>query len=78
MNAHAERFHRTMQEEMIGDQEESLFQDLGRFNHALCHHLNWYNSVRPHASLGQRPPMAALDEADGETCNMSWVHTVFE
>ena len=47
MNAHCERFNRTIQEEFVDYHEELLFYDLPAFNDRLLHWLTWYNLERP-------------------------------
>ncbi len=52
MNAHCERFNRTVQEECIDYHHDLLFlDDLTDFNLELLRYLSWYNLERPHFSL---------------------------
>jgi transposase InsO family protein len=52
MNAHCERFNRTIQEEFIDYHYDLLFlDDPSEFNLALLPWLSWYNLERPHFSL---------------------------
>jgi transposase InsO family protein len=52
MNAHCERFNRTVQEECIDYHYDLLFlDDLTEFNLHLLSWLSWYNLERPHFSL---------------------------
>jgi len=44
MNAHTERFHRTIQESFVDDHEELLFTDLALFNRKLADWLVFYNA----------------------------------
>ena len=63
MNAHAERFNRTVQEEFLDYHEDLLWGDeanLAALNRKLAEWLLWYNGERPHEALGQRTPIAAL------------------
>ena len=63
MNAHAERFNRTVQEEFLDYHEDLLWGDeanLALLNRKLGEWLLWYNGERPHEALGQRTPIAAL------------------
>jgi len=53
MNAHVERFNRTIQESFVNYHEELLFTDLARFNQKLANWLLFYNTQRPHHRLGQ-------------------------
>jgi hypothetical protein len=58
MNAHAERFHRTIQESFVDDHEEWLFTDLALFNRKLADWLVFYNASAsaPH----RRPAFPAI------------------
>ena len=56
MNAHAERFNRTLQEEYIDYHEDELL-DPEQFNVGLMQHLLWHNTQRPHWSLKMKPPV---------------------
>ena len=63
MNAHAEPFNRTVQEEFLDYHEDLLWGDeanLAALNRKLAEWLLWYNGERPHETLGQRTPIAAL------------------
>ncbi len=52
MNAHAERFNRTVQEEFVQFEEDLLFTDVPLFNEKCLEWLLLYNTERPHHSLG--------------------------
>ena len=57
MNAHCERFNRTVQEECIDYHYDLLFlDDLTDFNLELLRYLAWYNLERPHFSLTEPVP----------------------
>jgi transposase InsO family protein len=57
MNAHCERFNRTVQEEFIDYHHDLLFlDDFTDFNLELLRWLSWYNLERPHFSLTQPVP----------------------
>jgi len=73
MNAHAERFNRTLQEEFIEFHKELLFEDINAFNDKLLDYLIWFNESRPHYALGLRSPMQFL--AEEHQCNMYWRDT---
>jgi transposase InsO family protein len=75
MNAHVERFNRTVQESFVDDHEDLLFTDLDAFNQQLANWLVFYNAERPHHTLGQRPPLRFLLEHHPE-CQRWWTHTV--
>jgi hypothetical protein len=74
MNAHAERFNRTIQESFVDDHEELLFTDLALFNRKLADWLVFYNTERPHHSLGQLSPLSFLMK-DQPECQRYWTHT---
>lgn len=57
LNAHIERFNRTVQEEFIVYHRALLRDDLVGSNHALLEWLHWYNEERPHEGLGMLSPM---------------------
>jgi transposase InsO family protein len=52
MNAHAQRFHRTLQEEFIEFHKDLLFEDLDTFNDKPLDYRTWFNESRPHYALG--------------------------
>lgn len=56
LNGVVERFNRTVQEEFINRSDEIYFDET-KFNHKLNQYLNWYNTKRPHSSLGYLSPM---------------------
>ena len=63
MNAHAERFNRTAQEEFLDYLEDLLWGDeanLAALNRKLAEWLLWFNGERPHEALGQQTPIVAL------------------
>lgn len=62
MNAHVERFNRTLSEEWIIYHRASLRDDVPRANQLLIEYLLWYNTRRPHASLGLKSPFAGIVE----------------
>jgi hypothetical protein len=55
INGVIERFNRTIQEEFIERNDEILY-DTQKFNQKLANYLIWYNTKRPHYSLGQISP----------------------
>jgi len=57
MNAHIERFNRTILEEFIVYHRALLRDSVDDFNNELIKWLRWYNEERPHESLGFLPPM---------------------
>jgi Transposase and inactivated derivatives, IS30 family len=74
MNAHAERFNRTIQESFVDNHEELLLTDLALFNRKLADWLVFYNAERPHHSLGQQSPLSFLMKHQPE-CQRYWTHT---
>jgi transposase InsO family protein len=74
MNARVERFNRTIQEEFIDTALDTLATDLDEFNQLLIDWLLWYNTERPHFSLGQVSPMRYLVTNFGLS-RMIWTHT---
>jgi transposase InsO family protein len=74
MNAHAERFNRTIQEEYIDFHEGELLNPT-TFNKGLIQHLLWHNTVRPHWSLGLIPPAQFLSIHFPQECNMYLTYT---
>src|SRR3989304_2162256 len=52
INGVVERFNRTIQEEFIQRNDEYMY-DREKFNLKLANYLIWYNTKRPHYSLGQ-------------------------
>lgn len=76
MNAHCERFNRTIQEEFVDYHEELLFYDLAAFNDRLLHWLTWYNLERPHHSLALKAPVDILSKSLQRQCRMYWPSTL--
>ena len=76
MNAHVERFNRTLNEEFLMHHRALLRDDVRAFNDALVDWLFWYNGERPHHALGQIAPfrfmMASLPK---EECQKWWTDT---
>lgn len=57
MNAEIERFNRTLSDAFISRNRYLLAYDIDAFNQKLIDWLLWYNSRRPHWSLGLISPM---------------------
>lgn len=74
LNAKVERFNRTVQEEFVNWNSGSMFHNLELFNHNLIDWLIFYNTKRPHFSLGNIPPVKYLILNKGFS-NMLWTHT---
>lgn len=56
-NAHIERFNRTLSEEFLVSHRALLRDDVASFNRHLVDWLLWYNTRRPHWSLGLVSPL---------------------
>ena len=77
MNAHVERFNRTLDEEFLRYHRALLRDDVRAFNEKLVEWLLWYNGERPHYALGQIAPFRfmMLSLPVGE-CHMWWTDTL--
>jgi transposase InsO family protein len=77
MNAHIERFNRTISEDFIEERRMLLVTDLARFNEELIDWLLWYNTERPHESLGMLSPLQYIVKSlPARECQMYWTRTV--
>jgi transposase InsO family protein len=79
MNAHCERFNRTIQEEFI-DYHANELTDTQLFNRKLMDWLVWYNTRRVHyAFKNQLSPVQFIlslnQEQLPQECNLTWTHT---
>jgi len=79
MNAHVERFNRTLWEEFGRYRRGLLRDDVHTFNTALIDWLLWYNGERPHHSLGNVSPLQytvrTLFTSQTANCQMWWTYT---
>jgi transposase InsO family protein len=75
MNAHCERFNRTVQEELLDLREQLLFFYLPEFNQRLPDWLTWFNAERPHHGLGLQTRLDILAAYIGPECKMYWPST---
>ena len=76
MNAFIERFNRTIQEEFAYGHRKELATDIEHFNRSLMDWLIWYNTKRPHHSLGLVSPMQYLvSTLSAEESHMLWTST---
>ena len=64
INTYIERYNRTVQEEFI-DNNLDIIHDKQLFNQKLSEYLIWYNTKRPHKSLGLKSPLQYLIEKGG-------------
>lgn len=74
MNAHCERFNRSLQEEYIDYHEYELL-DTNVFNKGLMKHLLWHNTKRPHWSLKLKSPVQYIVDNYPQDCNMYLTNT---
>ncbi len=75
MNAHCERFNRTVQEEFLDYHEDLFFTDLSALNDKLFDWLLWYNGERPHWALQLQSPLEFIARHYPGECNMCWPDT---
>ncbi len=76
MNAHVERFNRTLDEEFLKYHRALLRDDVVVFNDALIDWLLWYNGERPHHSLSLLSPFQYIFNSLSVTeCQMWWTNT---
>ena len=75
MNAHNERFNRTLQEGFVDYHEDILFSDIELFNEMMADWLIDYNTIIPHHSLNMKNPVQYLLE-NHEECHMLWTNTI--
>ncbi len=77
MNAHVERFNRTLDEEFLIYHRALLRDDVAEFNNKLIDWLLWYNGERPHHSLSLLSPFQYIFNSLSATeCHMWWTNTV--
>ena len=76
MNAHVERFNRTLDEEFLRYNRALMRDNVRVLNERLVDWLLWYNGERPHHALGQVSPFRAMMRLlPAEECQMGWTHT---
>jgi len=76
MNAEIERFNRTLSEAFISTHRHLLAYDIEEFNRQLMEWLLWYNTRRPHWSIGLIPPLRYIcNKVTTEQSNMLWTST---
>jgi len=76
MNACIERFNRTLSEDFIQTHRILLRDDLAAFNRALVDWLLWYNTERPHQSLGMVSPLRYIvSTLTARESQMCWTST---
>ena len=76
MNAHCERFNRTIQEEFVDFHAHQLLET-EKFNVLLMNWLIWYNCERPHWALKLDTPLQFLlsFSQTQQKCNYRWTYT---
>ena len=76
MNSEIERFNRTLSDAFIKQNRMLLAYDIDAFNQKLIDWLLWYNTRRPHWSLGLISPLryivSTLTESES---HMWWTNT---
>ena len=90
MNAHCERFNRTIQEEFLDFHVNDLFEDLLGFNNKLLEYLLWFNGERPHFALNLNNPKKQPNLLSpiqfliynnnfyfNNKCNLGWPDTIY-
>jgi len=75
MNAHEERFNRSIQEEYVDYHLPELL-DPNRFNIGLMKHLLWHNTERPHFGLKLQTPVQYITTNFPKECKMYLTNTV--
>jgi len=76
-NGHVERFQRTLRDQFLKWCEEDA-ADTTSFNRQLAQWLLWYNTQKPHTSLGRLPPLRYLMDTfitNPNQSNMCWTST---
>jgi len=72
MNAEIERFNRTLSDAFISRNRALLAYDIDLFNEKLMEWLLWYNSRRPHWTLGLVSPLRYICNRLPEKSHMWW------
>ena len=76
MNAEVERFNRTLSEAFISTHRHLLAYDLEEFNRQLMDWLLWYNTRRPHWSIGLISPLRYIcNKLAPKQSQMCWTST---
>jgi transposase len=68
MNAHVERFNRTLDEEFLKFNQYKAILSLEEFNKSLQEYIDWYNIDRPHASLNFLSPVEYVLQLESDKC----------
>lgn len=76
MQSEIERFNRTLSEAFISKNRHPLAYNLAEFNRRLMDWLIWYNTRRPHWSLGLISPLRYIvNQLPVEKSQMCWTST---
>lgn len=76
MQGEIERFNRTLSEAFIMPNRYLLAYDIDEFNRRLMRWLLWYNTRRPHWSIGLISPMRYIcNKLTAEESHMCWTST---
>ena len=75
MNAHCERFNRSIQEEYVDYHANELLTP-SKFNAGLMKYLIWFNTERPHWGLKLKTPTQFITTNFPKECNMYLTNTV--
>jgi transposase InsO family protein len=60
INGYVERANRSLREEFLDHYIDLAIENLNDFNHKLMQHLVWFNTKRPHFSLGNISPISFI------------------
>jgi len=77
MNCFVERFNGVIQRQYVGWHLEKILNP-EEFNHGLVKYLTWYNTEKPHRSIGKIPPLLYFVNNfvnDTKKSNMLWTAT---
>ena len=78
MNPFIERFNRTISEDFIMLNRPLLRDDVSAFNEKLVDWLLWYNTERPHESLGMLSPLRYIvSTLTAGECQRYWTRTCY-
>jgi transposase InsO family protein len=76
MQSEIERFNRTLSEAFISQNRQLLAYDIDEFNRRLMEWLLWYNTRRPHWSIGLISPLRYIcNKLTTEQSHMLWTST---
>ena len=76
MQSEIERFNRTLSEAFISRNRHLLAYDINEFNRRLMEWLLWYNTRRPHWSIGLISPLRYIcNKLTAEQSHMLWTST---